>query len=125
MKHLASAEWDAACGEETAHDYAPEWRDYGRRRGLALALVYGWVPASGAAYLWASARLHEPLLCLPPMLVWWGLMGAAVWWAGEFRCPRCRRRYAASGAKKGLGVVWRGLFEPVCGNCKLRKFARE
>jgi hypothetical protein len=56
------------------------------------------------------------------MMVWLMAACLAIWWAGEFRCPRCRRRYGALGSKTGIGVIWRGLFDKICHNCKLRKF---
>ena len=56
------------------------------------------------------------------MALWLAAAIAAVWWAGEFRCPRCRRRYAALGHRKGDTNLTRGLFDKVCANCKLQKF---
>ena len=56
------------------------------------------------------------------MFVWLAAAIAAVWWAGEFRCPRCRRRYGALGHKKGDINLTRGIFDKICSNCKLRKF---
>jgi hypothetical protein len=48
---------------------------------------------------------------------------AAVWWAGQFRCPKCCRRYAALGHRRRINLS-RGLFDKVCSNCKLTKFER-
>ena len=103
-------------------DYSPAWRTYALRRGLALFLLFGWVPASVAGFVASRVALHLPWLFLALSFAWGGAAWWAIWHAGEFRCPRCRRRFGALGSKKGPGVIWRGLFDRVCYNCKLRKF---
>jgi hypothetical protein len=56
------------------------------------------------------------------MFLWLAAALTAIWWAGEFRCPRCRRRYAALGNARGDTNLTRGIFSKVCTNCKLSKF---
>ena len=65
---------------------------------------------------------HTPFLSLTGIFVWLTAAVAAVWWQGEFRCPRCRRRYGALGNRKGDSNYTRGFFDEICANCKLRKF---
>lgn len=103
-------------------DYRSEWRRYGQRRGVALFLLFGWLPFSFAAFLASRLKLHFPWIVIGASLAWGGAMCWAIWFAGEFRCPRCRRRFGALGSRKGTGAIWRGLFDYVCYNCKLRKF---
>ena len=105
-----------------AESYHAQWRAFSIRRGLALFLLYTWLPASAAFFEISRRGLHQPLLFGGLILLWLGLALAAVWWAGEFRCPRCQRRYAALGHCKGDTNFTRGLFDKVCSNCKLTKF---
>ena len=105
-------------------DYRAQWRAFAFRRGLALSLLYSWIPASIAFFLVSRRRLHQPLLFGSLIWLWLFAALAAVWWAGEFRCPRCQRRYAALGHRKGELSFMRGLFDKVCANCKLTKFER-
>ena len=102
--------------------YQAQWRDLAVRRGLALSLLASWIPASIAFFEVSRHRWHQPLLFGGLIGLWLVLALAAVWWAGEFRCPRCRRRYAALGHRKGDLNLTRGLFDKVCANCKLTRF---
>ena len=106
---------------ESDEGYPAKWRQYARRQNLAFFLLFGWVPACVALF-WASRNeFHMPVLALSLMVVWLLAALGAVYWAGEFRCPRCRRRFGALGNKKTHNVT-RGLFDKVCNNCRLRKF---
>lgn len=107
------------------NDYRYAWRQYAVRRRIALFFVFGWLPFSLGAFALSRLRLHIPEIMLALILLWLGMLCASVWWAGEFRCPRCRRRFGALGSQKGIGVIWRGLFDKICYNCKLRKFQNE
>ena len=105
------------------HDYHAEWKAFAHRRNLALTLLFGLVPVCVLLFLVSRVYLHQPLFCLAIMLLWCCATVWAVWRAGEFRCPRCRRRYAALGHGKGTNLT-RGLFDRICSNCKLTKFER-
>ena len=107
-----------------ANGYHAQWRAFAFRRGLALFLLYTWLPASIAFFEVSRRGLHQPLLFGGLICLWLVLALAAVWWAGEFRCPRCQRRYAALGHRKGDIDFTRGLFDKVCANCKLTKLER-
>ena len=105
-----------------AVNYHAEWKAFARRRNLALFLLYGWVPIC-AGLIWLSRNyLHAPVASVTVVGLWLACALGAVWWAGEYRCPRCRRRYAALGHRKGNSNLTRGMFDKVCANCKLRKF---
>jgi len=103
-------------------DYHREWQAFAERRRLALFLLYGLPPACLGLFALSRFWIHQPIACLTGMALWLTAAIAAVWWAGEFRCPRCRRRYAALGHRKGDTNLTRGLFDKVCANCKLQKF---
>jgi hypothetical protein len=103
-------------------DYHHEWSAFRFRRNLALFLLYGWVPACVGLFWWSQLSIHWPVTSAVAMAVWLVSALAAVWWAGEFRCPRCRRRYGALGHRKGDTNLTRGIFDKVCANCKLKKF---
>jgi len=103
-------------------DYHREWSAFAFRRNLALFLLYGWVPVCVGLFWLSRLRIHRPVASLIVMAVWLVSTVAAVWWAGEFRCPRCRRRYGALGHRRGDTNLTRGIFDKVCSNCKLRKF---
>ena len=109
-------------GSDTEVDYHSAWRAYTKRRNLALGLLYSWPLISFGLFYLSRHYLHQPLGAIATSAVW--LVGAlcAVYWAGEFRCPRCRRRYGALGHRKGDTNITRGIFDKVCANCKLRKF---
>lgn len=108
---------------QTGHsEYSKEWKAYAGRRNLGLFFLYGAIPFSVAAYLVSQLWLNEVLIGMALILVWWAVMCVAIWWAGEFRCPRCYRRFGALGSNKGLSTFWRGLFDKVCANCKLRRW---
>lgn len=110
--------------QDSGTDYHQQWKAFAIRRNTALFLLCTWPPLSIALFAISRGGWHRPIPCLILILLWLSLALAAVWWAGEFRCPRCRRRYGALGHKKG-DVNWtRGLFDKVCANCKLRKFER-
>lgn len=105
--------------------YHAQWRAFAIRHGVALALLYSWIPAALAFFLAASRqRLAHPLLACALLSLWLFAALAATWWAGEFRCPRCQRRYAALGYGNKAMTLTRGLFDKVCANCKLTKFER-
>ena len=105
-------------------DYHPQWRAFAVRRNLALFFLWTWTPVALALFTISRNGWHRPVLSLCLILLWLAIALSAVWWAGEFRCPRCRRRYGALGHKKGDFNLTRGLFDKVCSNCKLRKFER-
>lgn len=103
-------------------EYRAQWRAFAWRRALALILVSGWAPVAAGLFTISRLSVHQPLLFTATILGWLGAAIVAVWWAGEFRCPRCCRRYGAVGHGKGRVNLTRGLFDTICGNCKLRKF---
>ncbi len=103
-------------------NYHRLWLVYKLRRLTALALLFGWVPVTYALFYYSRHYWHTPFLSLSAILVWLVAGVSAVWWQGEFRCPRCRRRYGALGNRKGDTNYTRGLFDTICANCKLRKF---
>ena len=104
-------------------DYRAQWRALARRRTTALILIWGWLPFCGALFLLSRYWTHQPVTSIVLMVVWFFLGMGAIWWTGEFRCPRCRRRYAALGREQAVNIT-RGLFDTVCYNCKLAKFER-
>lgn len=108
----------------SGRDYHAQWRAFAMRRRLALFLLSTWIPISGAFFEVSRHRLHKPLLFGGLICLWLAAALTAVWGAGEFRCPRCRRRYGALGHRKGSINLTRGLFDKVCANCKLTKFER-
>ncbi len=117
MVPVSEVEGSAELGES----YVAQWRRFGLRRNLALFLLLGWVPECVGLFLLSRDSIHQPEICLGLMAAWLAAALGAVFWAGEFRCPRCRRRYAALG--QGRHVKWtRGLFDTICSNCKLTKF---
>ncbi len=103
--------------------YVKEWRQFARRHHLALFLLYSWIPVCVFLFLLSRYWIHEPELCLAIMGLWLPAALAATWWAGQFRCPRCRRRYGALGHGRSVNIT-RGLFDKICSNCKLAKFER-
>jgi len=103
-------------------DYHTEWSAFALRRNLAFFLLFGWAPVCVGLFWLSRLWIHQPIGSLIVMGIWLGCALAAVWWAGEFRCPRCRRRYAAVGHRRGDTNLTRGIFDEVCSNCKLRKF---
>jgi len=119
---MSSGSWNVSPGSvgETFHK---RWEEYAKRYHRAIFLLYGWVPVCIGLYLASRFGLHQPLLALLLMMIWLVAALTAVWWAGQFRCPRCSRRYGALGHKRRMNVT-RGLFDDVCSNCKLAKFGR-
>jgi hypothetical protein len=107
---------------ESGVDYHRQWQAFKLRRNVALFFLYGWVPVCGGLFELSRQWIHRPVTCLLGMAAWLVCAVAAVWWAGEFRCPRCRRRYGALGHRKGTTNLTRGMFDQVCSNCKLTKF---
>jgi hypothetical protein len=101
--------------------YAGDWHRYAIRRNTALFLLLCWIPACVGLFLLSRFWLHQPKLSLVIMLLWLISMLTAVWWCGEFRCPRCRRRFGALGHRRTANVT-RGLFDKICANCKLARF---
>ena len=106
---------------EGCEAYPAKWRQYRLRRNVAYLFVVGWVPFCAGLFWLSRYRVHMPFLSIGAMVVWVLCAIAAVYWAGEFRCPRCRRRYGSLGNKKTSNVM-RGLFDAACTNCYLRKF---
>jgi hypothetical protein len=88
-----------------------------------MVLMFGWAPFCAGLFLLSRYSIHQPVLSIVAMGVWLAAALAAVWWAGEFRCPRCRRRYGALGMGQHVDLT-RGLFTRICYNCKLAKFER-
>jgi hypothetical protein len=119
---------DVATQNERGLQYEPEvnyhraWAAFSRRHHTAIFLLFSWPVVAGGVFTLSGLWINQPVLALTISVVWLLLALAAVWWAGEFRCPRCRRRYAALGHKSGSTNLTRGLFDQVCSNCKLRKF---
>ena len=118
--------WEPDDGAHAGTDayYRSQWRAYGFRRAVALFFVYTWVPVTVGLLLVSRLSVHQPALAGSVILVWLGAAVGLVYWSGEFRCPRCRRRYGALGHRKGDVNLTRGIFDKVCANCKLRKFER-
>lgn len=113
---------DSQVAAESGHDYKRKWKAFRLRRTLALTLLFGGLPFCGALFLFSGYWFHEPMASITLMVVWLCGLVAAVWWAGDFRCPRCRRRYAALGhGGRGINLT-RGLFDRICSNCRLTKF---
>jgi hypothetical protein len=118
--------WQQLDGPDSGPEggYRHQWKAFALRRNLALFLLYGWVPVCVTLFWWSRLSIHRPFACLAVMGIWLVSALTAVWWAGEFRCPRCRRRYGALGHRKGDTNLTRGLLDRVCSNCKLTKFER-
>jgi hypothetical protein len=114
-------EWQPEESAPQIH-YHREWKAFAVRRGLALFFLFGFVPVCFGLFALSRFWIHQPIASLVGMAVWLGCLVASVWWAGEFRCPRCRRRYGAVGSRKGDTNLTRGLFDTECANCKLRRF---
>jgi hypothetical protein len=108
--------------EGPAKDYHAAWKAYALRKNLALALLYSWPLISFGIFYLSRHYLHHPLASMAAISLWFAAALAAVYWQGEFRCPRCLRRYGALGHRKGDTNMTRGLFDKECANCKLRKF---
>ncbi len=106
---------------ESPVDYHRQWQAYALRHAIALTLLCTWPFAALGFFYLSRYHLHQPVLALSIIVAWLAVACAAVFWAGEFRCPRCLRRYGALGHKRGWNLT-RGLFDEVCSNCKLRKF---
>jgi hypothetical protein len=102
--------------------YAPQWRIYRQRRSLALFFLYAALPVFAVLFLTTQTSPHRPLLLTVVPLLWIAATYASIWWSGEFRCPRCWRRYGAIGSKGFVGLLFHGLFDDICHNCKLRKY---
>ena len=117
-------DWQPEASDSSAPevDYHREWSAFALRRNLAFFLLFGWLPICFGLFWLSRLRIHQPVASLIVMAIWLGAAIAAVWWAGEFRCPRCRRRYGALGHRRGDTNLTRGIFDRVCSNCKLRKF---
>ena len=103
-------------------NYHAQWHAFALRRYTALFFLYTWLPVSVALFYISRTGWHRPFAALAIMFAWLGAAVASVWWAGEFRCPRCRRRYGSLGHKKGDTNLTRGIFDKICSNCKLKKF---
>ncbi len=118
--------WEKEDGAHVETDayYRAQWKAFGLRRGLALFFLYTWVPVAVGLFLLSRLLIHQPVISLVVIFLWLAAALALVYWAGEFRCPRCRRRYGALGHRKGDVNLTRGIFDKICPNCKLRKFER-
>jgi hypothetical protein len=110
--------------DEPEIDYTAAWRAFALRRNFALFFLYTWVPVAVGLFFLSRMRLHMPITFTIIILLWLCTAIGGVYWAGEFRCPRCRRRYGALGHRKGDVNITRGIFDKVCANCKLTKFER-
>lgn len=119
---IASGGKDASYSPQLSATYHLRWQSYARRRNLALMTLLAWPPACVVLFALSRYWLHLPAFSLLLMAAWLILGFALVWWQGEFRCPRCNRRYGALGSRRGKTNWTRGLFDRVCSNCKLRKF---
>ncbi len=104
--------------------YHRQWQAYSHRRTLALFFLYTWVPITVGLFWLSRLIIHQPEWSLLVIFLWLTAAVSLVWWTGEFRCPRCRRRYGALGHRKGDINVTRGIFDKICSNCKLRKYER-
>jgi hypothetical protein len=91
---------------------------------LALGAWLAWPPVCFGLFAVSRYWLHLPALSLLLMVAWLGLAVGLTGWQGDFRCPRCNRRYGALGSRSGRINWTRGIFDTVCANCKLRKFER-
>jgi len=109
-------------GELKIRSYASQWESYRQRRRLALVLLYGLVPCWIISFAVLDDVLHREMLALLLEIGWTIAAGASLWWAGQFRCPRCCRRFGALGSKGFPGRLFFGVFDDICNNCKLRKF---
>ena len=123
QRQIAWQQDEGAHVESDAY-YRAQWRAYAIRRGLALFFLFSWAPLAVGLFLLSRLWLHEPVLSLVVMILWLTAGCGMAYAAGEFRCPRCRRRYGALGHRKGDVNMTRGLFDNTCSNCKLRKFER-
>ena len=103
--------------------YAAAWRTYAQRRHAALFLLMTWLPLCLGIFVLSGFAARSPGWSMSLAAVWLALALGAVWWAGEFRCPRCQRRYGALGDARTSNIL-RGLFDRTCPNCKLTKFDR-
>lgn len=108
---------------ETGGDYVRERRQFAQRYYVALFFLYGCPPAWLGLFLLSRFWFQEPATALVLMVVWMVATMGSVWWAGEFRCPRCCRRYGALGHGQHFKVT-RILFDKTCSNCKLLKFQK-
>ena len=88
------------------------WRDYRRRRNLALFAFLGYVLGMGlaAVTLHASSRSFRPLYILA--FAWMVFAAAAGQWFIRFRCPRCGKPFFAK--RRGYNT-----FVRKCLHCKL------
>ena len=107
--------------EQKIRSYASQWESYRQRRRLALVLLYGLVPCWIISFVVLDDLFHLEVLPLLLTAVWSAGACASFWWAGQFRCPRCCRRFGALGSKGFLGGLFFGVFDDICHNCKLRK----
>lgn len=103
--------------------YVAQWKAFARRQHLALFLLYGSIPLCFALFLLSRHWFYQLEISLAVICSWLVGIAAAVWWAGEFRCPRCSRRYASLGRGRSVSLT-RGIFDRACSNCKLAKFER-
>ena len=106
---------------EEPRKYVEARRTYFIRRRITFALIIGFAPFAALAYVLAPNFRWVVLASVPVVGLWGCFAWWAIWWTGQFRCPRCRRRYGSLASRAFL-VKWsRGLFEDVCPNCRLAK----
>ena len=102
-------------------DYSAALRSHRFRRIVTLCVVYSFLPVCALLYFTVDNHIYLFLGVLPAMGLWGFLAYSSIWWTGQFRCPRCKRRFGSLGSR-GSFVKWtHGLFEDVCPNCKLPK----
>jgi hypothetical protein len=110
--------------EQQRHQYREARRRYLLRRRITLTLIYGFAPFCAGVYLLAPSFRWLVLVSIPLAGLWACVAWWAIWWSGQFRCPKCRRRYGSLASRAFL-VRWsHGLFEEVCPNCRLAKTAK-
>lgn len=108
--------------DRKTRSFAAQWASYRRRRNLALVLLYSLVPCWIISLSVVGEIAHFEILSVLLAGVWTAATAASLWWAGQFRCPRCSRRFGALGSKGFFGRLSCGVFDDICNNCRLRKF---
>ena len=110
--------------DRLAPNYHRQWRAYAWRWFAALLLTVSLLPGVAFTLWYCRVVLHQSVIAVVVGSTWLVATLLAIWWQGQFRCPRCRRRYAALGNKRGGFNATFGLFDRVCTNCHLKKFER-
>ena len=105
--------------------YESNWRDYRLRTFLLFAGFLIWIGALIVSFFFTAAidRL-EKLVGVSPMLIVLILAGlvtmAAVTYSNLWRCPRCKKFFAAIDALDAL--IRRAWLIKQCRNCQLPKY---